>query len=255
MKRTVTWLCSLVVVAGFFLVGKSAPAQITPPGDHYNVYNIQGVSLPTPIPVELKDQFRRSFVDIDFMDRFSTPVSKNGEPIIDPEAHLTWWRITEPPVGKVVTIFNQFGTQILEVQDPRYLLLPALKNDNNITPLPNINHFKCYDAVGPPPVVTVTLQDQFGTLVVVVLNPVFFCNPVEKTVDGNFFPIVDPINHLACYEVDPKTTFNIAALVQDQFVTQDILIFQHTFLCVPSLKLGTIPTEESTWGRIKSMYQ
>jgi hypothetical protein len=63
------------------------------------------------------------------------PVDKDGEGIINSGAHLTCYRIRK--VGgdddddndRDVSVENQFGPQLLEVESRRHLCVPSSKND------------------------------------------------------------------------------------------------------------------------------
>ena len=118
-----------------------------------------------------------------------------------------------------------------------------------------LNHYKCYEAVGPTVVLEVSLVDQFDDVTVVVLQGKYFCNPVEKTAAGITFPIVDEEAHMTCYLVDNPTPYDIQVYATDQFGQWFIPLLENLCLCLPALKQGVTATEESTWGRIKSIYE
>ena len=101
----------------------------------------------------------------------------------------------------------------------------------------------------------VLLVDQFGTMVAQATIPRYFCNPVEKMIDGIVTPIVDPEMHLACYELVPPMTLNFPLTALDQFGDWPLTAIQTEWLCLPSAKLGAVSTESSPWGRIKSKYR
>jgi hypothetical protein len=216
--------------------------------DHFKVYN---VNPPVPVtlpPVILKDQWSEATVNLTSIELFATPVSKNGEPIIDPKAHQNWYRIAPiTTLGRSVYVDNQFGRNAWTVYSPRYLVVPANKNDQGNPNEPN--HFKCYDATGPALNRSVTLEDQFGTEPVTVLTPALFCNPVSK----NGEPILHPDDHLACYTILPNTK-NINLNSKDQFNLTpgySLHLDANKYLCVPSTKWpdGSVPAL-STKGAI-----
>ena len=66
--------------------------------------------------------------------------------------------LPEPGVQTVVAT-NQFGQQVIQIGEPRELLVPTQKliTPGNVS----IDHFLCYDASGDPLGVPVTVQDQF----------------------------------------------------------------------------------------------
>jgi hypothetical protein len=104
----------------------------------------------------------------------------------------------------------------------------------------------------------VFLLDQFHPEDVTVLDPVVFCNPVEKTLlpGGPTYDIIDPDNHLACYDIDPKLPPPIDMVAtSDQFADLIFDPFEPQFLCVPSQKRikppypATANTIAASYGR------
>lgn len=248
MKRVGITLLAVLFVCG--MLWSSVVAQIMGE-NHYLVrltfgdYTFQG-------QLELQDQFGDFTTTMVKFDKFALPVEKNGEPMWNPQAHQTWWIISDPQSIWWTLLENQFGPQTWQVKDGRYLVVPATKNDP--APLSDVNHYKCYDAIGPALDLPVTLQDQFGFYNMIIREPVLFCNPVEKIVSGAIFPIIHPETHLACYRVEPFVPSDRSVWAYDQFGDWYITVHEPCWLCVPSLKLETVPAENSTWGAIKSLY-
>ncbi len=248
MKRSLSFVA---LFASLVLIATTAGAQ-WPAENHYKVYTLQPPATFAGSLV-LADQFGIYQISAITLDRFATPVEKNGEPIIEPLLHQTWWRLDIPTVGWFVELGNQFGEQGWQIGDLRYLVAPARKYEPG-PPLP-YNHYLAYDATGPDVAVPVHLVDQFGAVDVVALRPLYFLNPAEKQVDGVVYPIIDPEAHLACYELDPIMTYGILVTAFDQFGTWEFTIQNHECLCVPSVKHGVVATEDRTWGEIKSLYR
>jgi hypothetical protein len=225
---------------------------------HYLVYD-----LPDPItfvePIILNDQFGEVEA-LDFVLRqFANPVEKLSPdgtvlgPILDFLAHQTWWEFQDPhPEHRFVDIDNQFGRERLVVTNRRFLVLPAGKDNPDI---PWRNHYQCYDADGPPVGLQLVLADQFGLFDVVVLHPALFCNPVEKIRATGAYPIVNPEAHMTCYDLDPIYPVLTGHNAFDQFGSWNIRPTNTRWLCVPTDKLTVIGTEDSSWGRIKSLYK
>ncbi len=248
MRNGVLLCFILGLVAGLSWTSGSAQMVME---NHYLVYEVPEVYSFTG-PIVLTDQFRVFTADFAELDKFATPVAKNGEPILNPSMHQTWWMIDDPQSIWWTLIDNQFGVQRWQVKDGRYLVLPALKNEPTMPP--PWNHYKCYDALGPPLDIPVTLYDQFGSYQMIAKEPVLFCNPVEKTVQGNVYPIMTPEAHLACYRLEPVMPGGFTAMAFDQFGDWQITLLEPCWLCLPTIKLETVPTEPSTWGKIKSLY-
>ena len=247
-----------------------AIAQPTGPPDHYKVYRAAPIPSPYTPPVGLTDQFGRSDHQVLELDRFANPVEKEhlGEifPIFNPELHYAWWRISEVPFSAIVAIDNQFGDQSLVLGPARYLLNPALKNHGGSpgtsasgvpTEPPLANHYKCYECQGSDVDEPITMTDQFHTYPARAVAPRFFCTPTEKQLaDGTLYPPVEPDVHYTCYVFDPPDFTTWTALFTDQFVFEGQLVLSPgEMICLPTLKIDPTPTEQGTWGRLKTMYR
>ena len=158
-----------------------------------------------------------------------------------------------------MVVRNQFGEMSLIVKDPEYLLAPASKNQSPQSPNPPgivPDHFKCYQVEGGAPPFGVILTDQFGTYSAAIIKPVYLCNPVEKELqNGSIFFISKPNEHLVCYEINIPAPPGITLDFQDQFATETINLVHIPFLCVPSEKDEVVQVEDSSWGKMKSIYR
>lgn len=234
-----------------------------PPGeDHYLVYKV--LNPPTfTVPVILSDQFIPGADYLTFtLEYFMTPVNKNGEGIIDPVTHYTWWKISTHPFGGYAIISNQFGNvQPVSVFQPRYLLNPAFKSIPPNTPHPGPpplkNHYVAYDADGPPPAVIVDLVDQFAPLAAEVDKLIYLAPPAQKIYQGLVNPILDPVNHLAFYIINPLQELPPPPPVYatDEFGVWQLVLGPRVMLGVPSFKTGVVETKRDSWGRVKSLYR
>jgi hypothetical protein len=253
------------VAVGFALLAPLPVAAQNPPGlgplDHYKVYRVEA-PLDPPVTVELRDQFGAGSYEVVGPRWFSPPAQKNQEPTYDMRIHLTWYDIFSPvrdPIRRVL-VHNQFGSSDLEVANSRYLLVPSLKNETILPepfpPLP-LDHYKCYNALGPPPVParTVTLVTQFGTEVVQVGPPELLCNPTDKIHLGFLTPIQDVKDHLVCYAISLSPPLLVGFQLQNQFGTRSGLLRDNRWLCVPSLKEISTATEGTTWSRVRALYR
>jgi len=118
----------------FAMVLSAAPVSSQDEDPLFTINHYLTYFVPDPITLSgsllLQDQFGESLHSALVLERFSTPVDKSQEGIIDPLAHLTWWRLLDG-VGSTfrrVVVTNQFGVQDLEVFEAEYLLAPAVKN-------------------------------------------------------------------------------------------------------------------------------
>jgi hypothetical protein len=264
MKRYWLRFSALGLALLLLPIGAAYGQATLPVENHYKVYTISpGYSLVKPIT--LIDQFGVVSVDYLYLDRFANPAEKRvldtGQvyPIVDPLAHLKWWHLDIPqPVREVIAI-DQFGYGPVKLGNAVYLLTPTLKNPPPppVPPLPYRNHYLCYEVIGSQPVYKrVALVDQFGVSTdVMVLQPKYFCNPVEKHADGRIYPIMDYKAHLQCYQVD-NPAFDLHGVVAlDQFGYHQFTTYRNDCLCLPALKEHIVGTERSTWGQIKSLYR
>jgi len=104
--------------------------------DHFKCYDvIADPNTVTATGVRLQDQFddpNEEVVDVREPVKFCNPVNKNGEGILDPEDHLTCYRIV-PQVAKNIqaTVENQIDPngQVIDVRENVYLCVPTRKVD------------------------------------------------------------------------------------------------------------------------------
>ena len=246
--RRLTLLLVLALSTGLMWTNGSAAVVME---NHYMAYSFIGGGASVTGPIILTDQFGTTQHTFALLERFANPVDKNHEGIFDPLFHQTWWAIDDPQVPRTVVVTNQFGSYTWTVQDGRYLVLPATKNQTPPEPPPQdiLNHYKCYDATGPILQETVSLVDQFLNLVEFPLLPLYLCNPVQKQspLTGEVTEIVDPDMHLACYQMVGFNVF-VSLTSADQFGARTMSDLFSEFFCVPSQKEDPTPAEESSWG-------
>ncbi len=217
--------------------------------DHFKVYKVDTLRVAIPFSVELNDQFDITPpkpANIPFIEYFANPVSKNGQRIIDSTAHLTWYRLKDdtPVRPRTVRITNQFGTFIWRLGKAAYLLVPTYKIEMNIT-FPDtlkLDHFKCYEVLALESLQQkVTLVDQFDQKLnqkeeAIVDRPLFFGVPVIK----NGKPIINKLDHLACYHISvlpgPTQPRPIEVSFKNQLGQGTLTIRESYMLCVPSKK-------------------
>lgn len=220
--------------------------------DHFRCYVIPTTTV-LATNIQLQDQFDSptgTFENITSLTavRFCNPVQKtvNGvvTPIVNPAHHLTMYQVNpQTTISRTVVVSNQFGTQTLSVAAPEILAVPTGKSIPPTPPPPpptDLDHYKCYAASGPSLTnVTATLTDQFRTDVVHVIQPVRFCNPVEKIHNGVITRILNPTVHLVCYSTS-IVTFRTNINIKNQFVPNGagLTVQNPDMLCAPSNKLS-----------------
>ncbi len=244
----------LLLSAGLILVihaaaATKATAQVLPL-EHFQCYAVMKAD-PTPIvPVSLLDQFdEKEEVEAVRVRRFCNPVGKyhRGQfyPVQDISQHLTFYA-TYPQSGplRIVTLSNQFdrpGTpQVWRVREGIALALPTHKPPHDRPE--KLDHFRCYAASANPIGEGVGLIDQFlpfhGRL---VIDPVMFCNPVQKTrLDtGEVTEVQHPELHLACYST-MRAKFQGTRDIDNQFGRQRLTLGPADTLCVPTRKISWV---------------
>jgi len=226
--------------------------------DHYKVYRIpNGGTIGTT--VALSGQFdqvgKRKFVEHDYkldeLKFFANPVRKtsaahpNGVPIMHPESHLTWYSLANPVQQSKTRVYvrNQFGSQTLDLDGPRYALMPALKQEVNGELPQTLDHFLCYrvtDYNFEAPKDDVGLRDQFGSSSATVVRPRYFCVPVNKKYNGQYQEIKNYRGHLTFYGIlDKPNGMNSRPMtVRDQLLGEGrtITFGKARMLGVPTLK-------------------
>jgi hypothetical protein len=256
MKRSLLialFLVSFVAVYGLSSVSAQPPRLI----DHYLIYQTMQQFLVVPGQVALTDQFGAYHPDPDFItEAFGNPVDKNGEGILDHQAHLSVYRIHDIPTPVFdIGVTDQFGYNNWRVGNAVYLLLPALKNESGEPP--RKDHYLCYEVIeGPTLDIGVHLTDQWFSGTYVLGQAKLWCNPVEKVVNGIPYPVMNPGHHLAVYEiVNPDGMQIISFFFLDQFMQEYNEAMIPWVLAVPAQKDFPVPVRESTWGHIKSLYR
>jgi hypothetical protein len=210
-------------------------AALRPLIDHFTVYNAAGP--PGPF-VAVDDQFFRQKRQLGPTTLFMVPADKNLEGLTDPFGHLTCYDMPGAAEGHPnVTVTNQLVTnEPIVVGFPTELCVPTEKL---LTPGPvAIDHYKCYEASGPPLDTNVTLADQFVGFPSMVIEPFRLCNPAEK--NGEPFDNAD--DHLVCYLLGPPGgVMGLPVPIANQFFPESVQIdISGPFaLCVPSVK--TLP--------------
>ena len=231
-----------------------AQKEVPPPGvlDHFLYYDSVGPDGPL---VTVEDQFGPldptvGLLDLGPVRSFLVPADKNQEGIVDPFSHLTGYLMPAPPPApafRQVIATNQFGDQALELVGARELLVPTMKLLAGAEGPVSIDHFACYDAIGAPLDLPISIRDQFhqAEVATVVREPFMFCNPANKNDEG----IVNADDHLACFRVDPTVAAVGQIPISNQFGGAQIDVASDVGLCVPSKKtiVPKVPSL-SGWG-------
>jgi hypothetical protein len=79
------------------------------------------------------------------------------------------------------------------------------------------------------------------------MDPLLFCNPVEKTHGTTVTPILHKEAHLACYSMT-RVTFEREVSIRNQFGAQTLVVGPPGMLCVPTRKLNWRQLPDGTPG-------
>lgn len=241
-----------------------ARAQIDPPGvnpTHWWTYHRLSPFI-SQQGVGLSDQFYpQQFIPngTDSLVRLLNWVYKNHGVVQDTFIHYTWWNLlNKVPTPRLVKVTNQFGTYDVNVEQMEFLLAPAWKNYQSPIPYPYANHYLCYRAHGfPAPSVSFFFQDEWRQDVLPVGPMEYFCTPCAKRHNGQLFPPVDTLTHLAVYPIFPNSDAFFAQ-TQDQFaiVPGPVMQLPIEYLFVPSTKFEiNTPAKAHSWGKIRTLYR
>ena len=226
--------------------------------NHYLLYYVDEADWAEFTPVEgvnLNDQFLPDGEDVTVKGpyMFANPVKKTvvgGDVAVieNPELHWVLYDIYDmesPSIEKTIQIANQFGDD--QTLDLTYRDVLAVPSQKNVPPTPPLDHFKCYNATGPMPILPqgvegVELLDQFHDywLEAEVLDPMLFCNPVDK-LHGTDQISSNPDNHLTVHKIVPQTPGYWTVTVDNQFneagVQQTLEVYGPVALATPTQKL------------------
>lgn len=212
--------------------------------DHFRAYDLDDIE------VDYEVKLRGQFDDGQFrphrlvnLEHLSNPVSKNREGILDPHAHLNWYRFdpeTPHEPLRSVTVAHQFGEQELVIGDPEMLLVPTEKIEPKSRYPKTLDHYKCYrvEKGENPKAGPLSLADQFlSSRDVGIVSTLFFCVPVSKIYRGPEEPIHNEKTHLVIFGIEPRD-HGTQRESRDQFDTYALNISETALLAVPCLKLS-----------------
>jgi hypothetical protein len=215
------------------------------PLDHFQCYEAERAAFAT-FAVTLTDALGASTVTVVRPKRLCNPADKNGE---DPSApthadHLAGYIIkqTAPKFARIParTITNQFGSVIVDLVRPDYLMVPSAKSLAGPPPPLSpvvVDHFKCYRVLkARARVPNLVVDDQFGTLSEDIKQPSRLCLPADENGSG----IIDPSVALLCYKTHPTPGTRAfrgpegPVFIDNQFGPDSLVVNHLRELCVPS---------------------
>jgi BarA-like signal transduction histidine kinase len=216
--------------------------------DYFQVYDVvdRPVDPEQAGKLQLKGQFDKGRVSmvLKHLDFFANPVSKNGEPLFDKQAHLAWYVGAQPAEpARVVSLENQFGKFEIQIGRGRGLLVPTQKIEPGSVLPRELDHYKVYQVlhISKPLQQAMRLRDQFRASEARLTSALFFAVPVQKWHNAATQVIQNPKTHLLIVGISPRP-IEKAITIRNQFVKRAQLSVQRSvMLAIPSVKRGWKP--------------
>jgi len=207
--------------------------------DYFKFYDVE--NRVAEGDVLLKGQFdqRPQKMQLRLVDFFANPVSKNGEPLFNKNAHLAWYRGIQPPEPlRRVVLENQFGSFDIRTVTGYGLLAPTQKVEQGSEFPKELDHYKVYrlSDVEQVPAKALKLKDQFGSDEVKLLLPLYFAVPVTKRHGDRTEPIHNERAHLLIFSITTRDLQKTIKL-RNQFANGiSVRVVRSLMLGAPSLK-------------------
>jgi len=240
--------------------------------DHFQCYGLLCSAKFQKRPVTLVDRYGTCNVTLCKLRSLCSPADKNGEDpsAVDDPGNLVEYGIhKDKPLDRIKdqSVTNQFGTVTVDLVSRQTLLVPSSVSGaftggggggsadgsmvdgsaNGAFP----PHMTCYDVRcssgshfdGPR---TVTVQDQFETVSIIVQKPWRLCVPTDK--NGENPGIENSPDGLLCYRTKSSGSLGRPSITFDnQFGSQSARVNQRQQFCVPSqIGGGSTSTTTST---------
>lgn len=207
--------------------------------DYFRFYDVQNRDAEADLSVRGQFDRRPQPMRLRLLDFFGSAVSKNGEPLFDKNAHLSWYRGVQPaePLRRVV-VENQFGKFDIRTGAGYGLLVPTQKIERGIVFPEKLDHYKVYRLVDVEevPKKVLKLEDPFGRDEVKLRLPLYFAVPVMKRHGETTSPIKNDRAHLLIFSITTRD-LQKSIKVRNQFdngVT--VRVVRSLMLAAPSLK-------------------
>jgi hypothetical protein len=214
--------------------------------------------------VPLGDLFGDVSADVKKPKSMCTPVSTEGESILDPLTHMMRYRITRPTkTERTVLIRDRYGDHVLKTIKVDSLLVPSMTSwvDVPLPPVSGHDHYLCYRAREVKQVCTgdrttwcktdeactdgtchrgftartgVALVDLLESGPVEVKKPTLLCTPVDKQGEG----VGDDGYYLVGYLIRGGATPHTGFRVANQFGVAGFSTLTDQLLFVPALNLA-----------------
>jgi hypothetical protein len=155
------------------------------------------------------------------------------------KCYQAWGMETIGPIGEVVYLEDQFGTVEAVVGEAKFFCNPVAKWDEEMPPsmLNWDHHLTLYslDHEEEPQELIVQVENQFGTQQLVVSDPVLLGVPTWKLDPGEHSP-PEGLDHFLLYEVTEGTPVNVVVGLEDQFFSENVLLYEPVYFANPVKK-------------------
>jgi hypothetical protein len=175
--------------------------------DYFKFYDVENREAAGDLLLRGQFDRRPQKMRLKLLDFFANPVSKNGEPLYDKNAHLAWYRGVQPPEPiRRVLLENQFGKFDIRTGTGYGLLVPTQKIERGSAFPGQLDHYKVYRLVDVElvPNKVLKLRDQFGRDEVKLRLPLYLAVPVMKRHRNKTYPIHNDRAHLLIFSVTTR---------------------------------------------------
>jgi hypothetical protein len=207
--------------------------------DYFKIYDVEDRRAEGKVLLNGQFDRREQPVQLALREFFANPVSKNGEPLYDKNAHLAWYPglQSREPIRRVVRQ-NQFGKIQIWIGTGSGLLVPTQKVERGSKFPEALDHYKIYPVVDGGKTLDLGLKliDQFGTDKAKLRAPGFLAVPVAKRHSGKVYPIQDDRAHLLVFDITPHD-FEKKVQLQNQVANDSVVVVRSVMLATPSIKL------------------
>jgi hypothetical protein len=207
--------------------------------DYFKVYDVENRESEADLLVRGQFDRRPLKMRLRLLDFFANPVSKNGEPLYDKNAHLTWYRGVQPPEPiRRVVLENQFGKFDVRTGTGYGLLVPTEKIERGSAFPEQLDHYKVYRLVDVEQVPTKALKlgDQFGSDEVKLRLPLYLAVPVMKRHGNKTHPIHNDRAHLLIFSITTRDLKKSVKLRNQLANGTGVRVVRSVMLAAPSLK-------------------
>ena len=206
--------------------------------DYFKIYDVANQQAGNVVGLQGQFDKQPEKAQLTYLDFFGNPASKNGQPIYDKNAHLTWYDLYDPTPDptRLVAYENQWGQARIYIGRACALLVPTWKIEEGSQYPEGLDHYKVYRVLqGEPINQTAKVADQFGASELRIYDPVFFAVPAKKWYEGQTFGINNERAHLVIYRIYPEAAQKTIR-TRDQFSQRIQNVLRSVLLAAPSVK-------------------